>query len=72
MALLINTTAVAFFLTVLSFFIEKMAVLEMNNLMFVLLLSFMFLCFQIAWIKNDQKSWIEMMYKVFGVKISAD
>ncbi|MBP9770329.1 MAG: hypothetical protein KBD22_02485, partial [Candidatus Pacebacteria bacterium] len=59
LALLINTAAVAFFLTVLSFFIEKVFVLEMDNFMFVLLLSFMLLCFQVAWIKNEQKSWIK-------------
>ena len=72
LALLINTAAVAFFLTVLSFFIEKVFVLEMDNFMFVLLLSFMLLCFQVAWIKNEQKGWIKMMDKYFGVKISTN
>lgn len=70
-ALIISMVDVIFLFHFLGKIVEYFSNLNMNNLMFTALLSFMTLGFQIIWIKYDTQTWKGVMEKYFGIGISA-
>ncbi len=69
---IINMVVIITALFFLSHLLEGYFFFNMNNFMFVGLLSFMLAWLQIIWIKAEPSSWIKMMQNVFGVDISAE
>lgn len=72
LGLIISMIVIVYLLMVTEVIVVVAFNLDLSNHLAVVLVSTLLFLSQVIWIKNEQKSWIKMMDKYFGVKISAD
>ncbi len=72
LGLIINMIVIVYLLMVTEIVVVVVFDLDLNNHMVVVLVSTLLFLSQVIWIKNEEKGWIKMMDKCFGVKISTD
>ena len=72
LGLIINMIVIVYLLMVTEIIVVVVFDLDLSNHMVIVLVSTLLFLSQVIWIKNEQKSWIKMMDKYFGVKISTN
>ena len=72
LGLIINMIVIVYLLMVTEIIVVVVFDLDLSNHMVIVLVSTLLFLSQVIWIKNEEKGWIKMMDKYFGVKISTN
>ena len=72
LGLIINMIVIVYLLMVTEIIVVVVFDLDLSNHMVIVLVSTLLFLSQVIWIKNEEKGWIKMMNKYFGVKISTN